>query len=841
MSNVINFVKKNFECLSYVVIVILLLLGCFFEVPMWILTFVGLLCAIFFSYEKILALYLFITPFEGLFTSTIFEGHLFDLITLGLIGILAIRYFYDVIKKGEKLNFKIIIPMAIFLLFCLLPIHNINIKEMLIIASKLGVFYVVYQKREQISITKLTVFFSLGFILSSFLSFLRPWSPRIIEIIPYFVENNYIKFSGLLRHPNTYALLIAICMCSLLYLKLIKKISALYFYLLFIPMFIFGFMTISRNFVIGMGLALLLFIIFYIVKYKKAAFKFLSLSFVIGVVILACLNLEVRLYLVRFKIAPVEIVQDYIDTSVIDEDIYPPLDEVDEDYEYEYKSDEWWDAVYRGEIKHDPGRKGIWEMYLTDWASSPMTILFGRGAGSKSIGQMNAHNLFIQTLWDYGIIGYILLFGIIFSFIDLKAFKKQTKKLYLLILLILPYYVLSMFESLALQISFYIFLILSCNELLKEKNKLRVLYYNTYLSYGGTNVYMVNLVENIGKDKLDFDVLVKTRQDSAKTLEDKLIKSGAQIHYLSEKDSSTIGLVVNASLFYIKNVNKYDVMHINATRQSFGIISFLASQLGNINKVILHSHMGGNDNKSTFVDKIGLVLIKCFSTNFVACSDKAGEFMFGKKLAESGKVLILNNSIDLNKFSYNLKIREEYRKEYKLLNDFVLLNVGRFAPQKNQLRLIEVFKKVVEKENNAKLLIIGEGDLKDEITKKIEDLNLKDKIILLGARDDVNKFMQASDVFIMTSTHEGLPIVAVEAESSGLPLVLASTISKQTDITGNCVFVPLEENDEVWANKIISLKTFPRKDVSQKIIEKKFDNVSAVKVVENLYLGDNKP
>ena len=506
MSKVINFVKKNFEYLSYVVIIVLLLLGCFFETPMWILTFVGLLCALFFSYEQILSLYLFVFSFESIFYGSSIESALFTIIRYGMIGVIAIKYFYEVIKNKEKLNLKIIIPMSLFFIFCLLPIHNIFLKPIVDVVVVLGLAYVTYQKREKISLTRLVVFFCLGLILSGLLSFLRPYSERIISIIPSYIENKYVKFSGLFVHPNFYAMYSIISLSLLLFLKLIKKISDLFFYLLFIPIFIFGFMTISRNFILGISFAILLFVIFYIVKFKKSAFKFLSLSFVIGIAILACLNLEVRLYLVRLNIAPVEIIQDYTDTAVIDEDIYPPLDEVDEAYDYEYKSDEWWDAVYRGEIKYDPGRKGIWEMYLTDWTSSPMTILFGRGVGSKPLGKMKAHNLFLQTLWNYGIVGYVLLLSIIFSFIDLKVFKKQLKNLYFLLLLILPYYAVTMFESFTLQILFYIPLILCYNELLKEKNEVNSFSHNSHFLYKNDNECMEKSVEKLSGGNSDFNV-----------------------------------------------------------------------------------------------------------------------------------------------------------------------------------------------------------------------------------------------------------------------------------------------------------------------------------------------
>ena len=474
MSKFVGYVKKNLEFISYCFIAILLIFGCFFEVPMLIVTFFIILVAIFFSYEQILSLYLFIFSFVSLFSSTILNNHLYDTVFLGLTGVLAIKYLWDVINKQEKPNFKILIPIAIFSLFLILPIHNICLLSIVTVVAKLVFIYVAYQKRENISLTRLVVFFALGLIFSGLLSFLRPLSSRLIGFMPYYIESQYVKFVGFSWHPNNYALFDIICLGSLLFLKYKNKISSLYFFLLFIPLFVFGFMTISRNFILSLGVALVLFVVFYIIKYKKNSLKFLSIGLALGVFVLVCFNLEFRIYLVRFNLASNEIIQEYIDNTQIDESVYPPKQEGPQS-DYEYQSDEWWDAVYRGEILYDPGGEGIWDMYLTDFLSSPMTILFGRGIGSPFIGRMDAHNLFIQNLWNYGIIGYLLLLGVFVSFIDFKKLKGNILNLISLLILILPYYAMALFEATHFRLPFYMFLVLAYAGLFEENSKVEAL------------------------------------------------------------------------------------------------------------------------------------------------------------------------------------------------------------------------------------------------------------------------------------------------------------------------------------------------------------------------------
>ena len=501
MDKVIGFVKKNLEIISYCLISLLLILGCFFETPIWIVAFFILLVAMSFSYEQILSLYLFIFPFVSFFSSETFN-HLYDIIFYGLVGIIAIKYFYEVITRKERLNFKILIPMAIFFVFLILPIHNVHLMSIVSVMTKLGVIYVAYQKRENISLTRLAIFYSLGLIFSGALSYLRPLSSRLIGFMPYYIESQYVKFVGFSWHPNNYALFDIICLGSLLFLKYKNKISSLYFFLLFIPLFMFGFMTISRNFILSLGVALVLFVVLYIIKYKKESLKFLSIGLAVGVLVLACLNLEFRIYLVRFNVASDQIIQEYVDNTKIDENIYPPKPE-EPSSDLEYQSDEWWDAVYRGEIHYDPGRQGIWDSYLRNWSSSPMTILFGRGLGVPAIGQMAAHNLFIQNLWNYGIIGCFLFLGVFVSFIDFKKLRGNVLNLISLLTFALPYYTLGLFESMNFILPFYILFILSYGKILEE------------------NMLGEKSNSNALRDMVDKKVIVSKTADKNDLIEDK--------------------------------------------------------------------------------------------------------------------------------------------------------------------------------------------------------------------------------------------------------------------------------------------------------------------------------
>ncbi len=818
MNKAINFVKVNFEFLNYIILSILLFLGCFFEIAIWVLLFYAIFISFFYNYEKIFALYLYLTSFIGLFSLSVSSPlFTFDLFSCVLSAIILIRYVYEVIKFKEKINFKTLIPILVFSVFLVLPIHNLHGLPIIKTILFFLVLYVINEKKEKISLSKIVLLFSLGLIVSSFFALFKSISPRLLEIIPsQFVENTF-RFSSLFLHTNNFAMHATICLSLLFFLRYQNKISTTQFLLLFTPIFIFTYLTLSRNFIISFIVALVVFLVLYIIRNKKKSLKFM---FVFGAVllisVLCCFN-TTKVYMLRI-----------ISTG---ESI---TDNVEEDTSYQ--TDEWWEDVYNGEIKYDPGRFGIWEMYLKDFSSSANQILFGKGVGSVGVGQMAAHNLFIETLWRYGVIGYLLILSIIISFIDFRKLKGKFKTYTSLLLIILPYFCLALFESTPMDLVFYVPVILAFFEISKKKDeKKRVLYYNTCLDMGGTEVYMVNLIESMDKSKFDFDVLIKSSKIKNQILTKRLEDIDVKINYLGK---SFLAQMLNAVIFFLKNSNKYDIIHINATSQVVGIFAFFGSQFGNIQKVIFHSHMGGNDNKENFTDKIGLFLVKNFATDLVSCSDKASEFMFKKKIAESGKVIILNNAIDLEKFRFNAEIRKKYRKELDLENNFVILNIGRFVPQKNQEKLVEIFSCISKKDKSVKLVFVGVGDLQEDVKKKVLELKLDSNVLFLNERKDVNCILQASDVFVMTSIHEGLPIVAVEAQASGLPLILSDAISRETNITGNCTFIDLKENSEIWANKILELKKFKREDTSEKIIRAKFDKNSAKLQIEKLYFGE---
>ncbi len=362
--------------------------------------------------------------------------------------------------------------------------------------------------------------------------------------------------------------------------------------------------------------------------------------------------------------------------------------------------------------------------------------------------------------------------------------------------------------------------------------KIKVIYYNSTLLKGGTDTYMLEVVRNIDKEKFEVDVLIKDGDNVDKFMLDELSFLGSKV-FLAK--GSFFKRMMFLRKFFKENKGVYDVCHINATSQGTGIISYFAKKNGRIAKIVFHSHMGGNDNNRSLVDKIGARLMAKHSTDFASCSNEASEFMFGKDYKEKFFVVKLNNAVDAKKFAYNPQTRKNMREELGIGDDEVaILHIGRFAPQKNHKRLIEIFAEV-RKTHKAKLLLIGAGDLVENIKNYCKELKVSKDVMLFGIQNNVSDYMQAADCFVMPSLHEGLPIVAVEAQAAGLPCLLSSNISTETKLADYVQYLRLEDTDSIWAHIICTLKNKNREIGTEVMQQNKFDNKSAIKIVEELY------
>ena len=289
--------------------------------------------------------------------------------------------------------------------------------------------------------------------------------------------------------------------------------------------------------------------------------------------------------------------------------------------------------------------------------------------------------------------------------------------------------------------------------------------------------------------------------------------------------------------------NKYTIVHSNINALS--VFPLRAAKKAGVPIRIAHSHSTANKKewKKTLLKNMLRPFSKKYANVYFACSELAGRWLFGNKTFDKGKVTIINNAIDVEKFIYNEDIRKKVRNELKEkckseINDDTLVvgHIGRFVKQKNHEFLIDIFNEVHKRKENSLLILAGQGPLQKEIEEKVNNFGLQDCVLFLGQRSDANELYQAMDVFVLPSLYEGLPVVGVEAQASGLLCELSNAMTKETKILSTTNFIDLNLPAEKWADKIIEdYEKFERKDVSKEFENNGFDIKKEAKKLEEKY------
>jgi glycosyltransferase involved in cell wall biosynthesis len=207
----------------------------------------------------------------------------------------------------------------------------------------------------------------------------------------------------------------------------------------------------------------------------------------------------------------------------------------------------------------------------------------------------------------------------------------------------------------------------------------------------------------------------------------------------------------------------------------------------------------------------------------IAPSELAARYTFGNKEFNKGKVQLLNNGIDLNVYKYNLDQRNIIRKQFCINDMFVIGHIGRFSRQKNHIFLIEIFREIVKKRNDAVLLLVGNGELEDSVRILIEQYNISSKVIFTGVRSDIPALLSAMDVFVFPSLYEGMPNTVIEAQSVGLPCVISDSITEEARITDLITYVSLKKNAAEWADVILTQQKKNRDKARRDIVLAGYD------------------
>ena len=363
-------------------------------------------------------------------------------------------------------------------------------------------------------------------------------------------------------------------------------------------------------------------------------------------------------------------------------------------------------------------------------------------------------------------------------------------------------------------------------------NKIKVLHVIGSLKIGGAENVAMNFSRYLDKQKFKCDYLVFNNEVGE--YEKEAIDLGCKVIRIESPNKGYMDYVKN--LKEVLKDNRYDVIHSH-TLLNNGITLKVAYDM-KIRKRISHSHSTDSGVEESLKYKIYKYfmkkMIKKYSTDIIACGEDAGNYLYGKKEFKNSGIIV-NNGIDINKYSYNEEKRNESRKELGIENELVVGHVGRFTKVKNHDFLIDIFNEIYKYDKYSKLLLIGDGELREEIESKIRSLGLENNVILTGIRTDVSDLQQAIDVFVFPSLYEGLPVAMIEAQAGGIPCITSENVTQEVKITDSVEFMSLEKSPKDWANKIIEFRKKNRRDTSKDLILAGFDINSTIEEVTKIY------
>ncbi|CAI3382041.1 glycosyltransferase family 1 protein [Enterococcus cecorum] len=355
------------------------------------------------------------------------------------------------------------------------------------------------------------------------------------------------------------------------------------------------------------------------------------------------------------------------------------------------------------------------------------------------------------------------------------------------------------------------------------------------ISRGGQESYVMSTLQNMNLTGLKVDLFTPYYCDNNEFVDFIESIGGTVTHIdLPFIVGGTRREIIPCFKKYLKG-NEYDIVHIHSGSTSVLAHYAKVASTSGVRKVIVHSHSSGvkKNFKHTFIKTYSARLFKKYATDFCASSIEAAEWKFPKKILK--KVKILYNGIDLKKFYYDPVIREKVRKKYGISsNDLVLGHVGRFTSEKNQIYLVNLLSDFGKSIKDFKLVLVGNGDELYSVQKKTNELELNDKVLFIGSTDTVNDYMNMFDIFLMPSLYEGLGIVGIEAQATGLPVIASLGVPQIMKVTNNVSFINLDDKEQ-WIDEILKYSSKKRFDNTSSIISYGFDIKDTAEDVFNMY------
>ena len=349
---------------------------------------------------------------------------------------------------------------------------------------------------------------------------------------------------------------------------------------------------------------------------------------------------------------------------------------------------------------------------------------------------------------------------------------------------------------------------------------------------GGKKNLVMEYYRHIDRNKIQFDFICDS--DSQAIPYDEIKRLGGRVYKIPPYQN------IIANMRAMKRIckkNKYPIMHgWNSTMNLFPMK--VAKSVGIPVRISESLSMAHEGDWKTKIKKILRPMSKWYATHYMSCGEDCGRWQFGDKAFDSGKVDVFKTVIDTRFNDYNPELRKITRIQFGWEDKMVVGHIGRFTPQKNSLRMIDIFAAVAKKEQKAVLCLIGDGELKEELLLRIKKHGIEEKVCYLGRREDIQQFYNAMDCFILPSLYEGLPVVGLEAESSGLPMFFSTEVTREANACELGRFIGLDQDDDYWADQIIQAmkeNMAVREGHATEVAQNGFDSKSEAKRLQQYY------
>lgn len=344
------------------------------------------------------------------------------------------------------------------------------------------------------------------------------------------------------------------------------------------------------------------------------------------------------------------------------------------------------------------------------------------------------------------------------------------------------------------------------------KEPIRVAHIMGKMMSGGVESVVMNYYRHIDQSKVQFDFIIDN--DSTIVPYEEIESLGGRVYRIPPYQKP---VAYHKALLALFCENKYRIVHSHINTLS--VFPLFAAKRAGVPVRIAHSHStaGKGETMRNLLKYTLRPFSKVFPTHFCACSEYAGRWLFGDRFYDTGKVMLMRNAIDISKFAFDLQVRDDVRRELDIEDKLVIGHVGRFMKQKNHSFLIDIFERIHMQTPNSVLLLVGEGELEQEIRNKAERLGLADCVRFLGVRNDVHRLLMAMDVFLLPSLYEGLPVVGIEAQVSGLKVVMSDTVTWEVKVTENLEYILLSRSADEWADLILKSTCDARYDCTAEL------------------------